>query len=149
MGIRYFAKAVTAARVNDASNDPMLSVCCCPDTDSWDEPRDRLPTLDLDKAWRDIQVMLGAESSWDTHAGVRPAAELVRGYSNGMAPYRRLLSPDEVDAAAEDLKLFFEETGRNADGPDPEDYVEHYLQKAHRFASDVAGTGLWVYYAIG
>ena len=154
MGIRYFAKAVTADRVERARHDPMYSVCCCPDEDYWDERTSPVPTLDLDKAWREIQSLLGCGRGWaGDRAEVRPAAELVRGYSNGMDTYRRLLAPDEVEHAASDLELFFQQTGRTPLDDDTLssdfDYVETHLDRARRFASGLAGTGLWVYYSIG
>lgn len=153
MGIRYFAKAVTADQVERASHDPMLSVCCCPD-DYWDERAAPRPILDLDKAWREIQALLGLEGGWSDDGGdARPAAELVRGYSSGMGAYRRLLTPEEVERAASDLELFFQETGRSPRDDDTiiseVDYVEVHLDRARRFASGLVGTGLWIYYSIG
>lgn len=149
MGIRYFAKAVTPARIERSRNDPLFSVCCCPDDDEGFGERTELPSVSLDKAWREIQELLGLGRFGVADEDVRPAAELVRGYSNGMGSYRRLLTAEQVEAAAADFEEFFRETGRAPGGTELVDYVEMHLEQARAFATSMVGTGLWVYYSIG
>lgn len=149
MGIRYFAKAVTPERIERSRHDPLLSVCCCPDDAEGLNERRGLPSVSLDKAWREIQELLGVSRFGWGDEEVRPAAELVRGYSSGMGPYRRLLTAAQVEAAAEDFEVFFRETGRVPGVTDSVDYVEMHLEQARAFAASLVGTGLWVYYSIG
>jgi hypothetical protein len=149
MGIRYSAKAVTSERLERARHDPLLSVCCCPDDDVWAHNRRELPSVSLDKAWRDIQTLLGIDRFAFGEEALRPAAELLRGYSNGMDSYRRLLTPQQVEEAAVDFETFFRETGRTPGTADPGDYVEAHLEDARAFVASLVGTGLWVYYSIG
>jgi len=163
MGIRYFAKAVAPDDVARASTSPLHSVCCCPPRSAergwWGPDRKiELPRLDLDKAWRGIQLLLAGEeeTGWlQDRLPRRAAYELVRGDSNGMNTYRRLLDPGAVDSACADLEAFCydreSECGERTRSNDAQqaDYVDNYLEKAREFARSVAGRELYVYYSIG
>jgi len=135
--------------------------------------------VSLDKAWGAIQQMLDPSAEYrpwwaESEHPARPAYEFVRGGTNGLGSYRRLLPPDVVDAAAADLDAFFVETGRQPPEPlsdedidDPgflsaddlfsegpryrfsPEYDEQYLEMLLVFAHEVAGQGLHVYYSIG
>lgn len=95
MGIRYLAVSISETNFNHLSSDPTAMLI---ETEA-DEAR---RALDLDKSWGYLQRYL-------TESGPRAAAELVAGdvthTSDGWIPYRGLVSPERVRAAAQDLAL--------------------------------------------
>ncbi|ALE92834.1 hypothetical protein AOC05_11910 [Arthrobacter alpinus] len=160
MGIRYFALPVPAQLVTIARINPRAFLSDQHFWETWSDPPDRPEGLDLDKAWRDLQQLLGGMDS----EPMRDAYELVRGevthYGYGWIPYDRVLSAEEVlkvasDLAVADLARLYQEYTPQV-SPDwaaimdgRRDYVESYLEAARKFTTELAGMGLGLIYSIG
>lgn len=149
MGIRYLAVSISEADFNRLSSEPPAMLIELED----DGARDG---LDLDKSWAHLQRYL-------EESGPRAAGELVAGdvthTSDGWIPYRGLVSPERVRAAAADLatitqpllQAFFGVSETEGTSRDMEDYcyVSEYLRRAVEFIAEVALEKRAIVYWIG
>lgn len=114
----------------------------------------------LDKAWRALQWLLGAEGADDVRA--RTAAALVSGRvimtPEGWIPHVGVLDPDQLGEASRDLDramptLLGELSRSRAVGGrwylDDIEYVRQYLEVLQRFAAEQARAGRGMVYMIG
>lgn len=158
MGIRYFALPVPAAMVNIARINPRAFLSDHHFWASWSDPPDRPEGLYLDKAWRDLQWLLGEPEP------PRASYELVSGDVEmtgfGWIPFERVLSAEQVRSVATDLTLVdmreLYQLRLPQESPDwaaimdyRRDYVESYLEAARKFTAQLASLGLGLIYSIG
>jgi hypothetical protein len=158
MGIRYYAWPVPEEAVQAARLYPTAFMAADPFGEAWFTKNEG--NCYLDKAWRDLQWLLGAEGA-STATG-RPAAALVRGQvtmtSQGWIAHVGVLDPNEVREASEDLDAampgLIRELSGSQDGDEPgdpgdADYVRHYLEVLRGFAAEQARAGRGMVYMIG
>ncbi|MHA7306378.1 DUF1877 family protein [Arthrobacter sp. TMN-49] len=158
MGIRYFALPVPAQMVNIARINPRAFLSDRHFWASWSDPPDRPEGLYLDKAWRDLQWLLGESEP------PRASYELVSGDVEmtdcGWIPFDRVLSAGQVRRVAEDLALVdlgvLYQLRLPRESPDwaaimdgRREYVKSYLEAARKFTAQLAGLGLGLIYSIG
>jgi hypothetical protein len=160
MGIRYFARPVPPGLVAIAQINPGAFL---DDAHFWRvwESSPRCPeTLFLDKAWRDMQGLFGANGQDPP----RPAYELVRGqiqcFGMNIRPFDRVLDPAQVACVASDLaqadmrKLYQDCLPQHS--PDwaaimdgRRDSVAHYVADAANFTAELAASRMGLIYSIG
>lgn len=160
MGIRYYAYPIDAADYEAASIDPCPFHGSDPLFDAWGPPDEKPPMLYLDKAWSELQALLGAVDS----APPRPAAALVAGSvtdtGTGWIPHEAALSAEQVRDIAEDLALVGDDdirelhrhSGYRWANDTPEQafsYLSAYLADAKEFVSSLANDGRGLVYLIG
>ena len=158
MGIRYYAWPVPAAGVEAARLYPWAFMDKDPFSQAWFTSNEG--NCYLDKAWQDLQWLLGPESPSDGTA--RAAAALVAGQvtftPEGWIPHIRVLDPEQVRDASADLdsampslltKLSGAEVVDGAGDSGTGDYVRHHLRALQRFAAEQAAAGRGLVYMIG
>ncbi|NVM96843.1 DUF1877 family protein [Arthrobacter wenxiniae] len=160
MGIRYFALPVPAQLVGIARINPRAFLSDHHFWESWSDPPDRPEGLFLDKAWQDLQWLLGPGDA----GPARAAYELVRGavtqYGYGWIPYDRVLDQGQVADVARDLATV--SLAAPYQGYTPQfspDWaaikdsqcgsLDTYLGKAANFTQQLAEQGLGLIYSIG
>jgi len=170
MGIRYYAYAVEADRIEDALECPSMFLSCDPLADALGMEvgamsgtaimRQVVPEQDmlyLDKAWSELQE-LSRTGGYD--GGPRPSYRMFEGkvcmFGMGWEPWVRVLRPEEMKAISLDLKsLCLEEEfpilehGDGISGGERMSYVASYLRAACRFADVLVGSGRGMVYMIG
>ena len=170
MGIRYYAYAVEADRIEDALECPSMFLSCDPLADALGIEvgamsgtaimRQVVPEQDmlyLDKAWSELQE-LSRTGGYD--GGPRPSYRMFEGkvcmFGMGWEPWVRVLRPEEMKAISLDLKsLCLEEEfpilehGDGISGGERISYVASYLRAACRFADVLVGSGRGMVYMIG
>mgnify|MGYP001000473023 CR=1 FL=1 len=170
MGIRYYAYAVEADRIEDALECPSMFLSCDPLADALGMEvgamsgtaimRQVVPEQDmlyLDKAWSELQE-LSRTGGYD--GGPRPSYRMFEGkvcmFGMGWEPWVRVLRPEEMKAISLDLKsLCLEEEfpilehGDGISGGERISYVASYLRAACRFADVLVGSGRGMVYMIG
>lgn len=170
MGIRYYAYAVEADRIEDALECPSMFLSCDPLADALGMEvgamsgtaimRQVVPEQDmlyLDKAWSELQE-LSRTGGYD--GGPRPSYHMFEGkvcmFGMGWEPWVRVLRPEEMKAISLDLKsLCLEEEfpilehGDGISGGERISYVASYLRAACRFADVLVGSGRGMVYMIG
>jgi hypothetical protein len=155
MGIRYYAWPVPSDGVEAARLYPraFMGRCRCLHKGCTAIAE----SCYLDKAWSELQWLLGSNSH---DAGTpRPAAALVAGRvtmtDEGWIPHIKLLTPAEVAEASRDLRgampgLVATLTRERTHGDDEDDdYALSYLRVLHRFAAAQERAGNGMLYFIG
>ncbi|PRB07048.1 hypothetical protein [Microbacterium sp. MYb64] len=148
MGIRYFAFAVSTRQIAQSRECPRG---CFDGADAWDhwEPGED-PTLDLDKCYPELQLLLGGPPARASFALVEGA---VTHHRYGWLPYTKTLDNDAARAIADDLgelladPASFVEVGCRFEGG--RDCVPGNLVRAREFAQRVADAGFGIRYQIG
>lgn len=118
--------------------------------------RDDEDTLDLDKAWSDLQR--ATAPAGDEPA--RPAFRMFEGQptwtGQGHLPWTRVIPPGEVPAIAEDLMVLDDDEiprrvvqQRPGYRPGDAEYAVSYLQSARSFMAALAQAGRGMVYRIG
>lgn len=162
MGIRYIAHVFESDETARVLDDPLSVIREEPFKAAWGpkacstcgifhgEPRPERMTLDLDKAWTDLQWMTRPAASGDV---VRDAHRMFEGCveftCRGMRPWLRALAPADVVLVARDLETIDEvevQRAVEARGGVPRDndraaYVIHHFRAARDFTVRVAGEG--------
>ena len=157
MGIRYYALAVPPHLLERASASLPDFLASHPWGDP-DDPENEGPlSLDLDKCWREFQVIFGPPESPSA------AFELVRGdvthTDAGWIPFQRFLDADQVQRVARDLAdidecFVMDRLSANRVRPHEEferevDYALRFLDAAGSFAQQLAASGSGLIYRIG
>ncbi|WP_062385101.1 DUF1877 family protein [Demequina iriomotensis] len=159
MGIRYYAYSFPAELTEAALADPRTFIgagpCTTASSTAPEAPctcgnavRDlsREDTLDLDKAWSDLQ-RLTRPDPWGE--APRPAFRMFEGHitmaDHGWLPWVRALGPEEVGEIAADLAEF----QRQEKSEVTDDYVRGYLDDAVTFTGYAASRGRGFVYLIG
>jgi hypothetical protein len=160
MGIRYYAYPVDAHLIELAKSSPRSFLSDDPLMDAWGPVDKRPPMLYLDKCWRELQVLLGGDSSSPN----RPAFQLVEGnvvhVPEGWISHFAVLDPAQVVEIAKDLtvispgqvraKLTATRTFGPRDDLDEEfRYVIQYLRDAVTFTTSLSERGDGLVYMIG
>lgn len=148
MGIRYFAHSVSPRQIAQASECPRG---CYDGHDSWDYwGYSDAPTLDLDKCYPELQVLLGGTTPRPSYALVEGA--VVLGGYGGWESFQRIIPVDEVKLIADDLDDLLSspaEVALVACRYGDRDCVGENLPRAREFARRVADAGFGIHYSIG
>ncbi|TFH51934.1 DUF1877 domain-containing protein [Actinomyces viscosus] len=169
MGIRYYAYAVEADRIDDAIECPSMFLSCDPLADAWGMEggvmsgpatmKQVVPKRDmlyLDKAWDELQELTRAENNGgECRPSYRMFEGRVRMVGPEWEPWVRVLRPEEMRGISWDLKLLCQEEAsiskRSHGGGSEESmsYLVRYLQEACRFAEELVEDGRGMVYMIG
>ncbi|WP_306512164.1 DUF1877 family protein [Janibacter hoylei] len=158
MGIRYMAYAFDPHQTEQALERTVTVLCGYCAHEAWGARvlrRDE-DTLDLDKAWSDLQ-RAAAPAEYEP---ARPAFRMFEGEptwtDRGHLPWMRALAPAEVPAIAEDLVVLDDAAvarrvvQRHGErGPEYAAYTLDHLQSARSFVAALAHTGRGMVYTIG